>query len=59
MLAKEINFFKSHPLPMRVLLLTNLIYALVLPIIELLLVLISCEKVMTSVWLSSFNFHCI
>ena len=35
MLAKEINFFKSHPLPMRVLLLTNLIYALVLPIIEL------------------------
>ena len=31
----EISFFKSHPLPMKVLLLTNLIYALVLPIIEL------------------------
>ncbi len=35
MFIKEISFFKSHPLPMRVLLLTNLIYALVLPIIEL------------------------
>ena len=35
MLGKEIAFFKSHPLSMRVLLLTNLIYALVLPIIEL------------------------
>jgi YQGE family putative transporter len=35
MIGKELIFFKSHPLPMRVLLLTNLIYALVLPIIEL------------------------
>ncbi|MCO6462404.1 MAG: MFS transporter [Saprospiraceae bacterium] len=35
MIQKEFAFFKSHPLPMRVLLITNLIYALVLPIIEL------------------------
>ena len=38
MLAKirtEWTFFSSHPLSMRVLLLTNLLYALVLPIIEL------------------------
>ena len=35
MIGKELTFFNAHPLPMRVLLLTNLIYALVLPIIEL------------------------
>jgi MFS transporter, YQGE family, putative transporter len=34
-LTKEINFFKQHPLSMRVLLLTNLIYGMVTPIIEL------------------------
>lgn len=34
-LTKEISFFKSHPLGMRMLLLTNLIYGLVIPIIEL------------------------
>lgn len=34
-LLQEIHFFKSHPLSMRVLLLTNLIYAMVLPVIEL------------------------
>jgi YQGE family putative transporter len=34
-LTKEIEFFNTHERPMRVLLLTNLIYALVLPIIEL------------------------
>ena len=33
--TNEIAFFKSHPLGMRVLLLTNLIYGLVMPIIEL------------------------
>lgn len=33
--AREIAFFQSHPLGMRMLLLTNLIYALVMPIIEL------------------------
>lgn len=32
---KELNFFKSHPLSMRVLLMTNLIYGMVVPIIEL------------------------
>lgn len=31
----ELKFFQSHPLGMRTLLLTNLIYALVMPIIEL------------------------
>ncbi len=31
----EFSFFKSHPKPMRVLLLTNLIYAMVMPIVEL------------------------
>ena len=31
----EASFFKSHPLPMRMLLLTNLLYGLVMPIIEL------------------------
>lgn len=35
MLTKELNFFQSHPLGMRMLLLTNLIYGLVAPIIEL------------------------
>ncbi len=34
-LTKEIQFFQSHPLGMKVLLLTNLIYALVMPIVEL------------------------
>ncbi|MBK8195497.1 MAG: MFS transporter [Lewinellaceae bacterium] len=34
-LAKEINFFNANPLGMRILLLTNLIYALVMPIVEL------------------------
>ena len=34
-LTNEIQFFKEHPLGMRVLLLTNLIYALVMPIDEL------------------------
>lgn len=34
-LTKEIDFFKEHPLSMRVLLLTNLIYGMVTPIIEL------------------------
>jgi MFS transporter, YQGE family, putative transporter len=34
-LTREISFFNSHPLPMRMLLLTNLIYGLVIPIIEL------------------------
>jgi YQGE family putative transporter len=33
--TQEIAFFKSHPLGMRMLLLTNLIYGLVMPIIEL------------------------
>ncbi|MDZ4682151.1 MAG: hypothetical protein SH848_18785 [Saprospiraceae bacterium] len=33
--TSEISFFQSHPLSMRVLLLTNLIYGLVMPIIEL------------------------
>lgn len=33
-LGNEIAFFKSHSKPMRTLLITNLIYALVLPIIE-------------------------
>ncbi|MBK6814330.1 MAG: hypothetical protein KA109_08635 [Saprospiraceae bacterium] len=32
---KELNFFKSHPLSMRMLLITNLIYGMVNPIIEL------------------------
>lgn len=31
----EFSFFNSHPKPMRVLLLTNLIYAMVMPIVEL------------------------
>ncbi|MBP6825271.1 MAG: MFS transporter [Saprospiraceae bacterium] len=34
-LTREINFFRSHQLGMRTLLLTNLIYALVMPIVEL------------------------
>ena len=34
-LTKEISFFNSHPLGMRTLLLTNLIYGMVIPIIEL------------------------
>ncbi|MEY3194722.1 MAG: hypothetical protein RIQ78_819, partial [Bacteroidota bacterium] len=34
-LTNEIAFFQSHPLGMRTLLLTNLIYGLVMPIIEL------------------------
>ena len=34
-LTKEIDFFKAHPLSMKVLLLTNLIYGMVTPIIEL------------------------
>jgi len=34
-LTREISFFNSHPLGMRMLLLTNLIYGLVIPIIEL------------------------
>jgi YQGE family putative transporter len=34
-LIKEVNFFSSHPKGMRILLLTNLIYGLVGPIIEL------------------------
>lgn len=34
-LTQEFNFFRSHPLGMRTLLLTNLIYALVMPIVEL------------------------
>ncbi len=34
-LTTELNFFKTHPLGMRMLLLTNLIYGLVGPIIEL------------------------
>lgn len=34
-LTKEVQFFRSHPLGMRILLLTNLIYALVMPIVEL------------------------
>lgn len=34
-LTKEIQFFNAHPLDMRMLLLTNLIYALVMPIVEL------------------------
>ena len=33
--TREIQFFNEHPLGMRVLLLTNLIYALVMPIVEL------------------------
>jgi YQGE family putative transporter len=34
-LTHEFKFFNSHPLGMRMLLLTNLIYALVMPIVEL------------------------
>ncbi len=34
-LRTEIQFFNTHPLGMRVLLLTNLLYALVMPIVEL------------------------
>lgn len=34
-LTREIHFFNTHPLGMRMLLLTNLIYALVMPIVEL------------------------
>lgn len=34
-LTKEFQFFLSHPLGMRTLLLTNLLYALVMPIVEL------------------------
>ena len=34
-ITKEYDFFMAHPLGMRVLLLTNLLYALVMPIIEL------------------------
>lgn len=34
-LTNEIHFFNTHPLGMRMLLLTNLIYALVMPIVEL------------------------
>lgn len=34
-LTHEIKFFNSHPLGMRMLLLTNLIYGLVIPIVEL------------------------
>lgn len=34
-LTREIDFFKSHHKPMRYLLLTNLIYAMVMPIVEL------------------------
>jgi len=34
-LTNEFTFFNSHPKPMRVLLLTNLIYAMVMPIVEL------------------------
>ena len=34
-LTQEFKFFNSHPLGMRMLLLTNLIYALVMPIVEL------------------------
>lgn len=34
-LTKEISFFNAHPLSMKTLLLTNLIYALVMPIVEL------------------------
>lgn len=34
-IKQEFSFFGSHPLSMRMLLLTNLIYALVMPIIEL------------------------
>ena len=34
-LTKEVDFFKAHPLSMKVLLLTNLIYGMVTPIIEL------------------------
>jgi YQGE family putative transporter len=34
-LIRELQYFKSHPLGMRTLLLTNLIYALVMPIVEL------------------------
>ena len=34
-LAKEFSFFASHPLGMRVLLITNLIYGMVNPIVEL------------------------
>lgn len=34
-LSTEISFFKSHPVGMQMLLLTNLVYGLVIPIIEL------------------------
>ncbi len=34
-LTREFQFFNEHPLGMRVLLLTNLVYALVMPIVEL------------------------
>ncbi len=34
-LTQELHFFQSHPLGMRTLLLTNLLYALVMPIVEL------------------------
>lgn len=34
-LSREIRFFREHPLPMRMLLLTNLMYALMMPILEL------------------------
>lgn len=34
-LTREIRFFRDHPLPMRMLLLTNLMYALMMPILEL------------------------
>jgi MFS transporter, YQGE family, putative transporter len=34
-LIKEVNFFKQHPLSMKVLLLTNLMYGMVTPVIEL------------------------
>ncbi|MEK7256023.1 MAG: MFS transporter, partial [Bacteroidota bacterium] len=33
--TNEFTFFNSHPLPLRMLLLTNLLYGLVIPIIEL------------------------
>jgi MFS transporter, YQGE family, putative transporter len=34
-LAEELRFFRSHPRPMKVLLATNFIYSLVVPVIEL------------------------
>jgi YQGE family putative transporter len=54
-LVKEYQFYKSHPRNLRLLLMTNLIYALVLPIIEMFVGAYIMRSTSNTTWVMSYQ----